>query len=384
MQPLPALGVWPLVFLISAVQGLFVAFVLIRWKRGHRQGNRLLALLLLLFAVTMLEYILYWTNSLLQYPHACNVSLQLPFLFGPVLWWYFLSIYENRVLRLRDAWHLAIFAIAIAFFVPFYALDTTSKIQAIQGKIHFPVFPWAVSGTQWGRIAHMLLYAAWNYWYIRKQPSVGATTRWAILLNSFFLGFALAYLSYFVLVQFPFFNLNWDYHISLVMTTFIYLIAYAGYVQPAVFEGFAWTEPAALVKYKNSGLTPEASRSLLHSLDTLMSGEKRYRDPELNLETLGLQLNATKHHVSQIINEYKGVSFFEYINHLRIEEARQLLAETTRSDLHVIEVAYAVGFNNKVSFNTAFKKATGMTPTEYRRNHAKTDPSNDQPASAWR
>jgi AraC-like DNA-binding protein len=67
------------------------------------------------------------------------------------------------------------------------------------------------------------------------------------------------------------------------------------------------------------------------------------------------------------------------VNQLRVEEAKALLAETTRSDLHVIEVAYAVGFNNKMSFNAAFKKATGMTPTEYRRNHGQTDSVAEQP-----
>ena len=81
------------------------------------------------------------------------------------------------------------------------------------------------------------------------------------------------------------------------------------------------------------------------------------------------------------INEHLGASFFEYVNQLRIEEAKRLLTETTRSDLHVIEAAYMVGFNNKVSFNTAFKKATGMTPTEYRRNHAKSDGCEEKPGA---
>ena len=165
------------------------------------------------------------------------------------------------------------------------------------------------------------------------------------------------------------------------MTAFIYLIAYAGYVQPAVFDGYAWTEPATPVKYRNSGLTPEASRSLLQNLTEMMREEQCWRDPDISLEKLANALNASKHHVSQVINEHLGTSFFEYINQLRIEEATQLLAETTRSDLHVIEVAYAVGFNNKVSFNSAFKKATGMTPTEYRRSHSKSDSAAGQPGA---
>lgn len=153
----------------------------------------------------------------------------------------------------------------------------------------------------------------------------------------------------------------------------VYLIAYSGYVQPAVFEGFHWNEPGAATKYRNSGLTPEASRSLLQSLQLLMREERVYHDPDISLDKLATRLNASKHHVSQVINEQLGTSFFEYVNQLRVEEAKIVLAETSRSDFHVIEIAYLVGFNNKVSFNAAFKKATGMTPTEFRRSHSVSD-----------
>lgn len=157
------------------------------------------------------------------------------------------------------------------------------------------------------------------------------------------------------------------------MTAFIYLIAYSGYVQPAVFEGFAWTEPGAPAKYRNSGLTAAAIRSLRQKLSELMDQEKLYRDPDISLDALAMRLGASKHHVSQVINEHEGANFFDYVNQLRIREAMVLLSATPRSDLHVIEAAYKVGFNNKVSFNTAFKKHTGLTPTEFRRHHGKTD-----------
>lgn len=183
-------------------------------------------------------------------------------------------------------------------------------------------------------------------------------------------------------MQAPWFNVTWDYHISAAMTAFIYLVAYIGYTQPAVFNGFNLTEFALTPKYQHSGLTPEAGRSLVRKLEAIMMQEKLYRDPELRLDTLSARIGASKHHVSQVINEYLEATFFEYINQLRVEEAKEMLAGTNRSDLHVIEAAYAVGFNNKVSFNSAFKKATGMTPTQYRKSHGRSDGAIGQPSGA--
>lgn len=381
MQTAPHFDAWTLVFLIAAVQGYFVAFILFRWRRGDTQANRLLSALLLLFSVTLSEYVLYWSNYIFQFPHTAQASDQLPFLFGPLAYLYCRTIYEAKPLKKSDLWHFASFVLAIGMMLPWYLLDAESKRAVLEGKAAYPVAHLWMRVLLWIRIVHMLGYAVWNYRYLRRQPRVGATTRWAFRLNTFFTCFVLAYTSYFILVRFPFFNSTWDYHISAAMTAFIYLIAYAGYVQPAVFEGYQWTEPNAPVKYRNSGLTPEACRSLLQNLNLLMEQEKAYHDPDISLEKLANALNASKHHVSQVINEHLGASFFEYVNQLRVEEARQLLAETTRSDLHVIEVAYAVGFNNKMSFNAAFKKATGMTPTEYRRSHGQTDPAGGQPGA---
>lgn len=383
MPPQPSFDTWTIIFLIAAVQGYFIAFVLAVWRRGNRIANRLLALLMLLFALTLTEYVLYWTNYISWYPHMAHLSTHFPFLFGPIIWLYLRTIYDNKPLGQQDLLHLVPFALALAVFAPWYGLDAGNKRAILINSQGFPVPVWLLRPVMWLRIIHLMAYGIWNIRFIRRQPRVGATTRWALLLNGFFLGFTVAYASYFILVRFAFFNSAWDYQISAAMTAFIYLIAYAGYAQPSVFEGYSWMEPAAVAKYRNSGLTSEASRTLLRQLVQIMENEKLYRDPELSLDVLSGRLGASKHHVSQVINEHLGGSFFDYVNHLRIAEAKRLLAETRRRDLHVIEAAYKVGFNNKVSFNTAFKKATGMTPTEFRKSHShQTDTAETEPGGA--
>lgn len=373
MQPNPSFDTWTIVFLIASVQAIFTAWVLLRWRRGMALANRLLALLLVLFACNLLEYVLYWSNYIFQYPHAANVTLQFPFLYGPILWLYLRTIYTGKPLKLKDIWLFAPFFGAMMVIGFWYFGSAEIKRAQMLGEIPYTWNGWWMRIQFWGRLIWMGGFAGWNIVYVMRQPRVGSTASWARWLTGFYLVFVLAYYSYFILIQFPFFNSTWDYHISAVMTAMIYLIAYAGYVQPAVFEGFQWTEPGSPTKYRNSGLTTEASKSLLQNLQLLMREEVLYHDAEINLDKLAARLNASKHHVSQVINEQLGSSFFEYINQLRVEEAKKLLVETTKSDFHIIEIAYVVGFNNKVSFNAAFKKATGMTPTEYRRHHSVSD-----------
>ena len=72
------------------------------------------------------------------------------------------------------------------------------------------------------------------------------------------------------------------------------------------------------------------------------------------------------HHVSQVNYEKLNKSFFELLGSYRIEEAKKLLSEKS-THKNVMEILYEVGFNSKSSFNTAFKKYTLKTPSEFRK-----------------
>ncbi|MEP7264597.1 MAG: AraC family transcriptional regulator, partial [Bacteroidota bacterium] len=193
--------------------------------------------------------------------------------------------------------------------------------------------------------------------------------------------YVLSFTSYYVLVLFPWFNLQYDYMISFAMMFTIYFLAWFGYLQPGVFKGFSIGETMQQQlqqqKYRNSALTPDISDTIAERLQQLMNEDKLYRENDLGLEKLASLTGTAKHHLSQVINEKLGVSFFEYINTLRIKEAQELLSETKRSQLNISEVAFQVGFNNKVSFNSTFKKITGMTPSEFRKKKVISDEINN-------
>ena len=95
-----------------------------------------------------------------------------------------------------------------------------------------------------------------------------------------------------------------------------------------------------------------------------MEQRKPYLQTDFSLPELASQLKLTVHQLSQAINNGLGKSFFEMTAEYRIEEAKILLKE--KSHIKVEEIAEQVGYNSKSSFNTAFKKITGVTPSEWR------------------
>ena len=134
--------------------------------------------------------------------------------------------------------------------------------------------------------------------------------------------------------------------------------------QPEIFAGITRNETA---RYPGSNLTPGQIEEYKKQLLALFRAEKPYLDPQLSLADLSEKLSVPARHLSQVINQSFDKSFFDFINSYRIQEAQQILKESGDDKLTVLEVMYEAGFNSKSSFNTAFKKETGKTPTEFRK-----------------
>lgn len=123
-------------------------------------------------------------------------------------------------------------------------------------------------------------------------------------------------------------------------------------------------------KYRTSTLAPERAEELALRLTRLMESEQPYLNPGLKLGDLARQLKTHPTHLSRIINEHFRLNFNDYINQYRIEAAKQKLAGPDPEGATILDIIYSCGFFSKSVFNTAFKKQTGMTPTEYRKQHS--------------
>jgi len=100
-----------------------------------------------------------------------------------------------------------------------------------------------------------------------------------------------------------------------------------------------------------------------------MENEKVYQEPELTLQLLSEKLQIPSYLTSHAINEGLKKSFYDLINGYRIEEAKRLLVDPRNASFTILSIGFDAGFNSKTTFNTVFKKFTGLTPTEYRKKY---------------
>ncbi|MEM9723031.1 MAG: helix-turn-helix domain-containing protein [Bacteroidota bacterium] len=119
--------------------------------------------------------------------------------------------------------------------------------------------------------------------------------------------------------------------------------------------------------YQKSGLAPERAQRLAEQLRTFMEEEHLYLNEELTLPLLAEAVNLSPAHLSQVINQQFGKNFFDFVNAYRVEEAKKRLRNPEFSHFSILAIGLDCGFRSKSSFNRAFKKFVGSTPSEYRK-----------------
>ena len=102
-------------------------------------------------------------------------------------------------------------------------------------------------------------------------------------------------------------------------------------------------------------------------IDTLLIKGHKYRDPDYSATRLAEELGIENYALSKILKKEYGCSYSDMVLSLRIEDAKQHLANPHKANLTIDEIGLLVGFKNRVSFFQAFRRFTGDTPEEYRK-----------------
>jgi AraC-like DNA-binding protein len=129
---------------------------------------------------------------------------------------------------------------------------------------------------------------------------------------------------------------------------------------------------AAAHKYARSGMTEAASGLIGDRLTRWVAQKRGYLDPDIKLSDLAESIGTSPQLLSQYLNDVLGLSFFDYINALRVAEIQKMMRDPANDKRTLLDLAFAAGFSSKSTFNTSFKKISGLAPSIWRNRHART------------
>ena len=165
-----------------------------------------------------------------------------------------------------------------------------------------------------------------------------------------------------------FFNLDFyqDWWWNLAMVAIIFYVGIWGYaqIQPAQIR-FKTNEKEDSEKDKK--FIAEDLGIWKNRIQELMDEQKPYLEPQLNLKSLAIKLKTNPSILSAAINQSFKKNFNDFINEYRVNEYLKLTEQSKFEHYTLLALALECGFNSKSTFNRAFKKITGRTPKEMKK-----------------
>ena len=363
------------IFIIGATQALFLAFIFI-YKKAKNSRDILLIIWLLFLAFHLLFIYFGFSGFYKKNPKLIVIGSSLMLLEGPLLYIYtLLATNKIKKLRLKHTLHSIPFLLFTVYFAhKVYNLRRTDLYEAISSLFNdnnnIMVMAFGILNH-----FHLIIYLALSIILLRnytKQLSnnysftEGINLRW--LKNLIFGITAIAVLIVVGLIFSDIFPLITHYvKGSFIFSAFALLPFYMSFY--VLTQKLTYAESDVNLestKYESSGLSKEASRKIALQLSEYMELEKPFLDSKLSIKELSGVLKLHTKQLSQVINENFEQNFFNYINNHRVEEFKRRLVDSENDNFTLIAVAYDCGFNTKSSFNSIFKKVTGMTPSTYK------------------
>ena len=120
-------------------------------------------------------------------------------------------------------------------------------------------------------------------------------------------------------------------------------------------------------KYEKSGLKPETYSKYSEILIEYMNTNKPYLDNSFSIQKMAEDLQIQKFYITQVLNEHLNKNFYTFVNDFRIKDVKAMIKDDDNNKYTLLSLAFDAGFNSKTSFNTTFKKYTGKTPSQYRK-----------------
>ncbi|MFC0425466.1 helix-turn-helix domain-containing protein [Chryseobacterium scophthalmum] len=358
---------------------LFLALFLLTVKTKHKLANWLLAFFLFTNAVDACKFLMrdFPVNFINLEAFRWSINYLVPASF----YLYVLSVCFSKFrLKPKHLWHTIPF-VAFNLYMTYgiYIEDRASKVIFINALSESPIM-------QFFHILFEVLFQVYfiaSFLVIRKSKTVyleNYTNPNISILNALYKITILYYVLHFLvlirwLVTFIF-GVGELRQWIVILDGFAFFFCTCWYLfvalnKPEFFRGVnAQLKPIVelIPKQKPSPAIDDQKNKQILALKEFMIEKEPYLDSSLTIQDLAEQVKMPVKDLSALINLYMNKHFFDFINEYRIEKAKEILKDSSQKDVTILEILYQVGFNSKSSFSTSFKKYTGTTPTDFRKN----------------
>ena len=364
-----------MLMILGAIQGLVFVIVTLSYKKFKSRTNYILAFLILCFSLVNIQYFLSMTGivskdkffGIVYIPFACLNMVTYYFYVKSYL--YPEHIFTNKEKALFIPFIL--FFIAICYYKVVYVFGfMTSEIITFfryLAGLH-EVIGCLFSLILLGFTIRLILKFKKDQTKNADLDKLKQSITWLLVTSSisFLLCIIWAFAVYKEVVE-QVANPNAFYYFLWISMSFtIYWLGHIGLYKYGVIE-----EQKQIKIFQKEQPTIVRKKSFenenINRFQKLIVDEKKYLDSNLSLEKVADDLHLNSSHLSRLINAELKVSFSDYINSLRVEEAKSYMKNLEFSNYTLVAIGLEAGFNSKSAFQKSFKKFTGITPSEYKK-----------------
>lgn len=336
------------VLLFGALQGALLSVWFLR-NQQRKVSNYFFSFFLLVIGLqlTMKVVTKVWLMTHVQFPYL--LSYNFPYIIGPLLYLYVRSR-KSQHFKWSDLLH----------FIPFLycvALTWLSMNESLPFGLYLHKYTHATL-----QIISLLTYG----WMSVRLGNVRLKNFiYGVVVVEVIIAITIAFM-YMYYPRFPDVRL-----LFIVLTCLIYWISYKVVAEPDLFVELPSAPVISLGflksdKYAHSSLKPDEAVRIETAIHQFLDKEKLFLISTLTIDTLASRIGTSRHHLSQVFNERLGKSFLEYLNDLKLEEARRRLSDPSFYRYTIAGIALDSGFSSVSGFNDIFKKKYGTTPSKFK------------------
>lgn len=281
-------------------------------------------------------------------------------LYGPLIYLFVRSmIFKDGYLKPRDFVHTTLAVVAL--FLSHWLIAT--RIIA------------AVATLSYGIAALVLIWRYERASRAVRSDALSLRLNWVVAVFGGFAG--LTVLDFFRMAtwahQGPVIRESAYSAILLGAAALFCVLAFRAIKRPRVFAGFTNAEfdiherVISTTQPDISDVLDAEDKAAFERLERDIREQRLYSAPHLTLAEVASALTLTEREISRLINQVGGRSFCDFINSMRVRQAAQLLRDPANASRTILELSLEAGFTSKSTFNAAFKKELGVTPSVWRR-----------------